>query len=144
VTGPLVALPLAFPAACHARALGTLLALAGHPNVVRAREMVVGSSLDKVYLVMDFAPHNARDYLARLPPGASFTAAEVKCLARQLLRGLAQPERARREVGARGLLCARLELERRLRIRLERARDLRGRACGPRARCATEVSVAGR
>ena len=71
------------------REVGTLLELAGHPNIVRAREMVVGATLDKVYMVMDFAPHNVRDWLDRLPAGASFTVSEVKCLVRQLLLGLA-------------------------------------------------------
>lgn len=71
------------------REVGTLLELSGHPNIVRAREMVVGASLDKVYMVMDFMPHNAKEWLAKLPLGMSFTAAEVKCLAQQLIRGVA-------------------------------------------------------
>jgi cell division cycle 2-like protein len=71
------------------REVGTLLELSGQPHVVRAREMVTGASLDKVYLVMDFAPQSVRDWLARAPAAARLTAAEVKCLARQLLAGLA-------------------------------------------------------
>jgi cell division cycle 2-like len=60
-----------------------------HPNIVRVREMVIGSSLDKVYMVMDFLPHNLRDFLELLPAGTFLTQAEVKCLLLQLLRGLA-------------------------------------------------------
>ena len=71
------------------REVGTLLELSGHPNIVRAREMVVGSSLDKVYMVMDYMPHNAKEWLSKLPSGMSFTAAEVKCLAHQLISGVA-------------------------------------------------------
>jgi serine/threonine protein kinase len=71
------------------REVGTLLELSGHPNIVRTREMVVGSSLDKVYMVMDYMPHNAKEWLSKLPSGMSFTAAEVKCLAHQLISGVA-------------------------------------------------------
>ena len=70
------------------RETNVLLSLA-HPNVVRVREMVVGATVDKVYMVMDYMPHNLRAFLERLPKGAAFTQAEVKCLLLQLLRGLA-------------------------------------------------------
>ena len=70
------------------REANVLLALA-HPNVVRVREMVVGGSVDKVYMVMDYMPHSLRSFLERLPRGTFFTQAEVKCLVLQLLRGVA-------------------------------------------------------
>lgn len=60
-----------------------------HPNIIRVREMVIGSTLDKVYMVMDFCPHNLRDFLERLPRGTYFTQSEVKCLVMQLLQGMA-------------------------------------------------------
>jgi cell division cycle 2-like protein len=70
------------------RETNVLLALR-HPNIIRVREMVIGSSLDKVYMVMDFMPHNLRDFLERFPRGTFFTQSEVKCLVKQLLTGLA-------------------------------------------------------
>jgi cell division cycle 2-like protein len=70
------------------REVGLLLSL-HHPNIIRTREVVVGRDLDKVYMVMDYMPHNMRDFLERLPPGAHFTQGEVKCLLGQLLAGLA-------------------------------------------------------
>ena len=71
------------------RETNVLLALSRHPNVIRVREMVVGSSVDKVYMAMDYMPHNLRSFLERLPRGTFFTQAEVKCLVLQLLRGVA-------------------------------------------------------
>jgi cell division cycle 2-like protein len=65
------------------------LLLLRHPNLVRCREVVVGRGFDKVYLVLDFMPHNVRDYLDKLPRGSLFTQGEVKCLMAQLLAGVA-------------------------------------------------------
>ncbi len=70
------------------REINTLLGLT-HPNIVRMREVVVGSTADKVYCVMEFLPHNLRDFLERLSSGSFFTQAECKCLLRQLLEGVA-------------------------------------------------------
>lgn len=57
-----------------------------HPNIVGVREMVVGSSLDKVYMVMELMEHDLKSVLAAMT--GSFTQAEVKCLLRQLLAGI--------------------------------------------------------
>ncbi len=72
------------------REMGLLLAMQ-HPNIIRVREIVTRASpqQDKWYMVMDYMPHNMRDFLDRLPPGSLFTQGEVKCLMRQLLAGLA-------------------------------------------------------
>lgn len=58
-----------------------------HPNIVNVTEVVVGSSLDSVYMVMEFMPHDLKVLLdeQRTP----FTVSEVKCLACQLLAGCA-------------------------------------------------------
>jgi serine/threonine protein kinase len=72
------------------RETNVLLALgwpAPHANIVSVREMVVGSSLDKVYMVMELLEHDLKAVLAAMT--APFTQAEVKCLLRQLLDGVA-------------------------------------------------------
>ena len=69
------------------RETNVLLAL-DHPNIIRVREMVIGSTVDKVYMVMDYMPHNLRTFLDRLPKGSFFTQAEVKCLVLQLIQGV--------------------------------------------------------
>ena len=70
------------------REINILLTLK-HPNIICVREMVIGNSLDKVYMVMDYMPHNLSDFLHRLPAGTYFTQAEIKCLMLQLLQGMA-------------------------------------------------------
>ena len=70
------------------REVGLLLSMR-HPNIIRTREVVIGRDLDKVYMVMDYMPHNMRDFLEKLPSGTMFTQGEVKCLLQQLLKGLA-------------------------------------------------------
>lgn len=52
-----------------------------HPNVVRCREIVVGKSLNHVFMVMDYIEHELKVVLDR----HVLTVAEVKCLLRQLL-----------------------------------------------------------
>ena len=58
-----------------------------HPNVVDVSEMVVGNSLDSVYMVMEFAEHDLKGLMETMP--APFSTPEVKCLTRQLLSGVA-------------------------------------------------------
>lgn len=70
------------------REINTLLSLSA-PGIVRVEEVVVGSTLDKIFLVMEFLPHNLREYVELLPPGSFFTQGEVKCLLSQLLAGVA-------------------------------------------------------
>lgn len=65
-----------------------VLLMLQHENIVRVREMVVGSGLDKVYMVMDYFEHDVKMLMSAMGP-QHFTQAEVKCLMLQLLRGTA-------------------------------------------------------
>jgi tRNA A-37 threonylcarbamoyl transferase component Bud32 len=58
-----------------------------HPNIVNVTEMVVGSSLDSVFMVMEFAEHDLKGLMTHMT--RPFTIPEVKCLMLQLLRGTA-------------------------------------------------------
>lgn len=51
-----------------------------HPHVVRVREMVVGRTLDKVFMVMDLLHCDVRTLMKRLPE--PFSPAEVRHRAR--------------------------------------------------------------
>jgi hypothetical protein len=67
------------------RETNILLALR-HPNIVRVREMVVGSSIDKVFMVMDFGGQDLKACMEqRKQP---FSAAEVKQLMKQFLSAI--------------------------------------------------------
>ncbi|KAJ2327850.1 hypothetical protein IWW51_001515 [Coemansia sp. RSA 2702] len=68
------------------REIHTLL-LAKHPNIVNVREIVVGTSLNSIYMVMDFMQHDLRSLMEvmRTP----FSASEVKALVLQLCRAVA-------------------------------------------------------
>jgi cell division cycle 2-like protein len=70
------------------REINTLFSVQRHANIVGMEEVVLGSTLDKVYMVLQYLPHNLRDYIESLQPGAFFTQGEVKCMLQQLLRGL--------------------------------------------------------
>lgn len=63
----------------------SLLQQLNHPNIVKVREVVVGSSLDKVYMVMEFMDHELKTVIEN----SKFTVAEVKCLMQQLLSAVA-------------------------------------------------------
>lgn len=63
----------------------SLLQQLSHPNIVKVSEVVVGSSLDKVYMVMEFMDHE----LKTLIESSKFTVAEAKCLMQQLLSAVA-------------------------------------------------------
>ena len=58
-----------------------------HPNIVDVSEMVVGNSLDSVFMVMEFCEHDLKGLMEtmRVP----FSVPEVKCLMTQLLAGVA-------------------------------------------------------
>ena len=58
-----------------------------HPNVVYVREMVVGSTLNSIFMVMEFVDHDLKALMDRMPH--PFAPSEVKCLMRQLLHGVA-------------------------------------------------------
>ncbi|XP_025201060.1 cyclin-dependent kinase 11B isoform X1 [Melanaphis sacchari] len=67
------------------REISTLLK-SQHPNIVTVREIVVGSNMDKIFIVMDYVEHDMKSLMETMrQKKQSFTAAEVKCLMRQLL-----------------------------------------------------------
>jgi cell division cycle 2-like protein len=57
-----------------------------HPNLVCAREVVIGSDLNKIFVVMDYMDHTVKDLNDIMKQ--RFTQAEVKCLMVQLLEGV--------------------------------------------------------
>ncbi|KAL7753778.1 hypothetical protein RI367_000710 [Sorochytrium milnesiophthora] len=65
----------------------SLLRKLRHRNVVRVKEVVVGDTLDKTYMLMEFADTDLAALLDRQP--APLGDAEVKCLIRQLVEGVA-------------------------------------------------------
>lgn len=70
------------------REINILLSLSQHPNIVNVSEIVVGYSLDAVFMVMEYADHDLRSVMKdRMKQ--PFTTAEVKCLMLQLLSGVA-------------------------------------------------------
>lgn len=57
-----------------------------HPNIVNVTEMVVGTSLDSIFMVMEFAEHDLKGFMENM--AKPFTIPEVKCLMLQLLGGV--------------------------------------------------------
>ncbi|XP_022106467.1 cyclin-dependent kinase 10-like isoform X2 [Acanthaster planci] len=57
-----------------------------HENVVELKEVVVGSHLDSIFLVMMYCEQDLASLLDNMP--APFTEAQVKCLALQMANGL--------------------------------------------------------
>ncbi|TRY79429.1 hypothetical protein TCAL_10766 [Tigriopus californicus] len=71
------------------REINTLL-ISQHPNVVTVREIVVGSNMDKIYIVMDFVEHDLKSLMETMRSKKQvFLPAEVKCLMTQLLSAIA-------------------------------------------------------
>jgi len=70
------------------REINTLL-IAQHPNVVTVREIVVGSNIDQIYIVMDFVEHDLKGLMETMrKKNQVFLPGEVKCLMIQLLRAI--------------------------------------------------------
>eukprot|EP00299_Pterocystis_sp_00344_P012501 c6008_g1_i2.p1 GENE.c6008_g1_i2~~c6008_g1_i2.p1 ORF type:complete len:381 (+),score=75.10 c6008_g1_i2:480-1622(+) len=67
------------------REVTTLLNLR-HENVVQVKEVVVGSSLDKIYMVMEYMEHDLKVLMDSMKQG--FAQSEVKCLLKQLLQAI--------------------------------------------------------
>lgn len=67
------------------REINILLALR-HPNIIRVREMVIGSSLDRVFMVMDYYDFDLKTCMDM--SSQTFSTAEVKQLMLQLLAGI--------------------------------------------------------
>ena len=59
------------------RELSTLISLK-HPNIVNVKEVVYGSSLDKIYVVMEYMDHELKSILEDRKLG--FSHGEIKCL----------------------------------------------------------------
>uniref|UniRef100_T1IJC7 cyclin-dependent kinase n=1 Tax=Strigamia maritima TaxID=126957 RepID=T1IJC7_STRMM len=68
------------------REVNTLLK-AQHPNIVTVREIVVGSNMDKIYIVMDYVEHDLKSLMETMKQ--PFIIGEVKTLMSQLLRAVA-------------------------------------------------------
>jgi cell division cycle 2-like protein len=68
------------------REINTLLK-SQHMNIVTVREIVVGSNMDKIYIVMDYVEHDLKSLMESMKE--SFSMGEVKTLMLQLLRGVA-------------------------------------------------------
>jgi len=69
------------------REINILLSLS-HPSIVNVSEVVVGSSMDAVFMVMEYADHDLKGVMERRM-SQPFSTAEVKCLMMQLLSGVA-------------------------------------------------------
>merc|ERR1712098_33494 len=70
------------------REINTLL-ISQHPNVVTVREIVVGSNIDQIYIVMDFVEHDLKALMETMrKKNQVFLPGEVKCLMIQLLRAI--------------------------------------------------------
>uniref|UniRef100_A0A8C2UZY2 Cyclin-dependent kinase 11B n=1 Tax=Chinchilla lanigera TaxID=34839 RepID=A0A8C2UZY2_CHILA len=67
------------------REINTMLK-AQHPNVVTVREIVVGSNMDKIYIVMNYVEHDLKSLMETM--NEPFLPGEVKTLMIQLLRGV--------------------------------------------------------
>ena len=70
------------------REINTLL-ISQHVNVVTVREIVVGSNMDQIYIVMDFVQHDLKSLMETMRKKSQvFLPGEVKCLMVQLLRAI--------------------------------------------------------
>ncbi|KAJ1644059.1 hypothetical protein J3B02_001692 [Coemansia erecta] len=72
------------------REIHTLL-LAKHPNIINVREIVMGKSLNSIYMVMDYMEHDLRTLMEAMPGG--FKPSEIKSLMMQLLKATAHLHR---------------------------------------------------
>ncbi|XP_053954120.1 serine/threonine-protein kinase PITSLRE [Anastrepha ludens] len=70
------------------REINTLLK-GQHPNIVTVREIVVGSNMDKIFIVMDYVEHDLKSLMETMKARKQFfLPGEVKCLTQQLLRAV--------------------------------------------------------
>ena len=66
------------------REINILLSL-HHPSIVDVKEVVVGSSLDSIFMVMEYMEHDLKGLMETMKQ--PFSQSEVKCLMLQLLEG---------------------------------------------------------
>uniref|UniRef100_A0A8B9J5K7 Cyclin-dependent kinase 10 n=1 Tax=Astyanax mexicanus TaxID=7994 RepID=A0A8B9J5K7_ASTMX len=64
----------------------TLLLRLRHPNIVELKEVVVGSHLESLFLVMSYCEQDLASLLENMQ--SPFSEAQVKCIVLQLLKGL--------------------------------------------------------
>ncbi|XP_039987854.1 cyclin-dependent kinase 10 [Xiphias gladius] len=64
----------------------TLLLRLRHPNIVELKEVVVGSQLESLFLVMSYCEQDLASLLENMQ--TPFSEAQVKCIVLQLLKGL--------------------------------------------------------
>ncbi len=57
-----------------------------HPNIVNVKEVVTGSSLDHIFVVMEYVEHELKDMMEHTK--YNFSTAEIKCLLKQLLQAI--------------------------------------------------------
>lgn len=57
-----------------------------HPSIVDVKEVVVGSSLDSIFMVMEYMEHDLKGLMESMKQ--PFSQSEVKCLMLQLLEGI--------------------------------------------------------
>lgn len=67
------------------REINILLSL-HHPSIVDVKEVVVGSSLDSIFMVMEYMEHDLKALMETMKQ--PFSQSEVKCLMLQLLEGI--------------------------------------------------------
>ncbi|MCD9559638.1 hypothetical protein HAX54_017769 [Datura stramonium] len=67
------------------REINILLSL-HHPSIVDVKEVVVGSSLDSIFMVMEYMEHDLKALMETMKQ--PFSQSEVKCLMLQLLQGV--------------------------------------------------------
>ncbi|CAG9760583.1 unnamed protein product [Ceutorhynchus assimilis] len=71
------------------REINTLLK-GQHNNIVTVREIVMGSNMDKIFIVMDYVEHDLKSLLETMRHKKQhFMPGEVKCLLKQLLQAVA-------------------------------------------------------
>ena len=87
--GPEMTSKVGFPITAL-REINILLALK-HPNIVRVKEMVVGSSLDKIYMAMEYCENDLKTCMKLAKQ--NFSTAEIKQLMIQLLSAVAHMHR---------------------------------------------------
>lgn len=63
------------------------LLICQHPHIVNVREIVVGDTLNQIYIVMDFVEHDLKTLMHTMPE--PFLISEVKTLLKQLLEATA-------------------------------------------------------
>ncbi|KAF7994543.1 hypothetical protein HCN44_004015 [Aphidius gifuensis] len=70
------------------REINTLLK-AQHENIVTVREIVVGSNMDRIFIVMDYVEHDLKSLMETMKQKKQvFIPGEVKCLMQQLLKAV--------------------------------------------------------